>query len=128
MRKRYLHHRHDELSAQTPYLLALVPVLWPRAGSDDDHLVGAEVAQLVLDGSDRADRVAHPAVREEALSARPAERALQALSGSARLGVDVGVGQVRARAEHGREHVEFDPRGARAGDLLAQLLAVQRLV
>jgi hypothetical protein len=99
--------RHVKLTPQTIQLPALLPGLLPARMCDDDHLVGAEVTQLVLDRSGRAG-ITDLAARHDAQLARPRQRAFQADSSLLELAVDVRDSVVQVRGQHRSEDVDLD--------------------
>ena len=82
---------------------------------DDDHLVGAEGPQLVLECGGGV-RVADFPTCHDLVFAGPGQRALEAGTRLRKLAVDVRHGVVHVRREHGREHVDLDVLAAMLKD------------
>jgi hypothetical protein len=118
--------RDLELLSQALDDPGLEPVRLPWRVGGDDHLVRREDAQLVLDRTERRDRVADLAADLDAVIGEPRDRGVHAPSRVPELRVDVGGDVVDPRGEDRGHHVQLGPAGGTRPHLLSQFLAVER--
>src|SRR5687767_12818140 len=125
------HHVRDrniELVAQSVDDARLEPIRLAARVGGDDHLVGAMLAELVLDRAKRRVRVSDLAGHGEAVGTCPGERRGETVAGFVELPVDVGGDVVDSGAQDRRDDVELDSGGCTAVKGGAQLRAMKGAV